>query len=159
MTFDESFDRLLGHEGGLSNHARDKGGLTMFGVTEKVARAHGYKGKMADLPRETAKEIYRASFWDTVQADAMPEVIRFDLFDGAVNSGPAQAIRWLQRAAGVADDGDVGPFTIAAATNAGPLLAARYNGHRLAFMADLGNWQDFSRGWARRIASNLKELS
>lgn len=135
MNFDQAFDRLLGHEGGYSFHPSDPGGETMWGVTVAVARAHGYRGKMVDLPRDTAKTIYRASYWDAVRADLLPAVIRFDVFDGAYNSGPGQSIRWLQRAAGVADDGEIGPITVAAAINAGPTIAARFNGHR-AFSAD-----------------------
>jgi lysozyme family protein len=60
----------------------------------------------------------------------------------------------------VRDDGIIGPLTIAAANAANPyLLAARVNGARLRFMADLPTWGAFGRGWARRIASNLEELS
>ena len=35
------------------------------------------------------------------------------------------------------------------------LLAKRFNGQRLRFMADLKTWPTFGRGWARRIADNL----
>ena len=38
-------------------------------------------------------------------ADSCPPALRFDLFDAAVNSGPVQAVKWMQRAVGVADDG------------------------------------------------------
>jgi lysozyme family protein len=156
MDFDTAFDRLIGHEGGYSNHPADPGGETMWGVTARVARANGYTGPMKDMPRSTAKAIYRRLYWDAVKADQLPEVVRFDVFDGAVNSGVAQSAKWLQRAAGVADDGVIGSKTIAAASAAGPVIAARYNGHRLEFMASLPTWPSFGKGWARRIASNLK---
>jgi lysozyme family protein len=155
MTFDQAFDRLLGHEGGYSNNSADTGGETMWGVTARVARADGYLGEMRDLPRDRAKSIYRRLYWDAVRADQLPDSVRFDVFDGAVNSGPAQSIKWLQRAAGSADDGILGPKTIAAAAAAGPALSARFNGHRLSFMADLPTWGSFGKGWARRIAKNL----
>ena len=68
----------------------------------------------------------------------------------------AQATKWLQRAAGAADDGIIGPKTILAVRMADPhKLAARFNGHRLRFLTDLKTWPDFGRGWARRIADNL----
>lgn len=159
MNFDRAFDRLIGHEGGYANHPRDPGGETMWGVTKDVARAHGYNGPMSSLPRETAKSIYRASYWDPVKADQLPEVVRFDVFDAAVNSGTGQAARWLQRAAGVADDGAIGPITIAAAASMGDPLLARFNGHRLQFMTNLSTWPSFGKGWARRIASNLQAAS
>jgi len=155
MDFDTAFERLIGHEGGYSFHPSDPGGETMWGVTARVARANGYTGDMRSLPVEAAKAIYRRLYWDAVKADQLPSSVRFDVFDAAVNSGVGQAAKWLQRAAGVADDGVIGPATLAAAAGAGPTLAPRFNGYRLQFMADLPTWPSFGRGWARRIASNL----
>jgi lysozyme family protein len=157
MNFDAAFDRLLGHEGGYSNHAADTGGRTQFGITEAVARAAGFEGDMRDLPVSTAKAIYRKSYWLEAQCDKLPEALRFDVFDGAVNSGPVQSIKWLQLALGVLDDGVLGPMTLGAAIVGNPkAMLARYNGYRLDFLTDRGNWPNFSRGWARRIASNLQ---
>lgn len=155
MTFDEAFDRLIGHEGGYSNHPADPGGETMWGVTLRVARAAGYQGPMLALPRCTAADIYRRQYWDAISADQLPGAIRFDVFDAAVNSGVGQAVKWLQRALGVKDDGVLGPRTVASALMAGPTLPARFNGARLQFMTDLAGWPNFGKGWARRIASNL----
>ncbi|WP_288076007.1 glycosyl hydrolase 108 family protein [Pseudomonas sp.] len=157
MNFDEAFDRLIGHEGGYSDHPSDPGGRTMFGVTERVARSHGFTGDMRSLTRDEAKRIYRADYWEPVRAEELPQQVRFDVFDGAVNSGVKQSIKWLQRAANVTDDGIIGPKTLAAVSAQTPdRLAKRYNGFRLEFMTGLANWPSFSRGWARRIASNLQ---
>lgn len=156
MTFDEAFTLLLGHEGGYSDHPSDPGGKTMWGVTERVARAHGFTGDMRALTRDEAKRIYRADYWAPVRADELPPQVRYDVFDGAVNSGVKQSVKWLQRAAGATDDGVIGPKTLAAVHALPPdRVAKRYNGHRLRFMKDLKNWPSFSRGWAERIASNL----
>lgn len=158
MDFDTAFEKLIGHEGGYVNHPSDPGGETNHGITARVARAHGYQGDMRDLPLEAAKDIARAAYWDKVHADDLPPAIRFDVFDGAYNSGPGQSAKWLQRALGVQDDGDIGPVTLAAAHAADQYrLLAWFNGHRLAFLADLGTWANFGRGWARRIANNLKD--
>ena len=158
MNFDRAFDRLIGHEGGYSNHPRDPGGETMWGVTAKVARAFGYEGPMRDLPRDTAKAIYRNQYWDAVRADDLPDTVRFHIFDAAVNSGVKQAVMWLQRACGADADGVLGPRTIAAVRATDPaLLAGRYCGIRLRFMTDLSTWDAFGKGWARRMASNLME--
>lgn len=158
MTFEEAFEKLIGHEGGYSNNPADPGGETMHGITLNIARANGYTGRMIDLPLSEAKRIARAQYWDKVKADQLPEEVRFDVFDGAYNSGVGQASKWLQRAVGVTDDGFIGPATVAAA-NAAKGLKAKYNGHRLAFMTDLKTWDTFGRGWARRIANNLKETA
>ncbi len=158
MNFDQAFEKLIGHEGRHSNHPDDPGGETMFGVTYKIARAHGYAGPMIDLPIATAKQIYQEAYWDTVRADELPEAIRFDVFDASVNSGPGQAVRFLQRATGVADDGRLGPLTLRAIKSMDPqMLDKRINGYRLRFMAELKVWPSFGRGWASRIATNLIE--
>lgn len=156
MTFDEAFEVLLRHEGGYSDHPDDPGGKTKFGITEEVAREHGYLGEMASLPVAFAKRIYRKAYWDAVMADEMPEAIRYPLFDAAVNSGPSKAVTWLQRALGIADDGDLGPMTLAAVKADDPYKVAQAMvGERLRFMAKLSTWPTFGRGWARRVASIL----
>ena len=79
------------------------------------------------------------------------------MFDAVYNGGPA--VLWLQRAAGMpADqqDGAMGPKTLAAALDVLPAqLIARFDAQRLLYLADLGTWPTFGRGWARRIANNL----
>lgn len=156
MNFDTAFDKLLGHEKGYSDHPDDSGGKTMYGVTEAVARATGYKGDMRDLPVELAKTIARRSYWDPVRADMVPDAVRFDVFDAAYNSGPVQAVKWLQRAVYTLPDGVFGPRTLMGLQTYDPqAIAARFNGHRLDTLNDLGNWKTFSRGWAQRIAENL----
>ncbi len=156
MNFDKAFDRLLGHEGGFVDHPKDPGGATRWGITQRIARKHGYTGDMRDFPVEEAKRIARAEYWDEVRADEVPDAVRFDLFDGAYHSGPPQAIKWLQRAAGATDDGIIGPKTLAATRAMDPhRLSERYNGHRLRFLTNLKTWPTFSKGWARRIADNL----
>lgn len=157
MNFDTAFALLLGHEGDFSDHADDPGGKTRYGVTEAVAREVGYKGEMRELPLELAKRIYLEKYWKPIRADDLPPGIRYAVFDGAVNSGPAQATRWLQRALGVEADGVIGPQTLAAAyaqdMNA---LRLRILAQRLRFMASLPNWPAFSRGWSRRIADLME---
>ena len=156
MNFDAAFEKLIGHEGGFVDHKSDPGGATNYGVTQAVARANGYAGDMRDFTLAQSKAIYRRQYWDAVRADELPEAVRFDAFDGAVNSGVGQSVRWLQRAANVEADGALGPATLAAVRGmSGSVLAARYNGHRLMFMVGLKTWPVFGAGWSRRIAGNL----
>lgn len=157
MDFERAFDLLITHEGGFSNHPDDPGGATMYGVTEVVARAEGYIGPMRDLSLDFAKQVYRKRFWDACRCDQMPDVIRYPLFDAAVNSGPSQAIKWLQVAVGVKADGVIGPIT-QQTVNVLPAQVTRQKmvGNRLRFMTNLSNWPSFSKGWARRIASILE---
>ena len=157
MDFNTAFDLLITHEGGFSNHPDDPGGATMYGVTEKVARAEGFTGSMRNFSLNDAKTIYRKNYWDACRCDSMPDVLRYPLFDASVNSGSSQAIKWLQSAVGVKADGIIGPVTQQSA-NVAPVQVTRQKmiGNRLRFMTELKNWPSFSKGWARRIAAILE---
>lgn len=156
MNYTAALTKLLQHEGGYADHPADPGGKTAWGITEAVARLHGYAGSMRDMPQSVADRIYRRAYWDAVRADQLPDELRFHVFDAAAHSGVRQAVQWLQSSAGVAPDGILGPVTLAAVRQADPQqLARRYSGFRLRYLAGLKHWPDFSRGWARRIAANL----
>jgi lysozyme family protein len=94
-------DGLLEREGGYVNHPADKGGPTCFGITEAVARAHGYGGNMRHLPREDAAAIYTRMYWLRPRFDDIAKrsgPIAAELFDTGVNMGPGVAVTFLQRA-------------------------------------------------------------
>lgn len=152
MNFDEAFEILIGHEGGYVNNPSDPGGETKYGVSKR-----SYPDvDIRNLTLDEAKAIYRKDYWNRLDSDSMPDSVRFDLFDTAVNSGPGTAGRLLQRAAGVAEDGSIGPLTVAAVNAMDPWeIRAKYNACRLHFMTDLSVWPTFGKGWARRIAANL----
>ncbi len=155
--FSKLIERVLAHEGGYVDHPADPGGATNWGITERVARAHGYKGHMRNLTRAQAISIYRADYWNRVRGDQLPPAIAFQVFDAAVNHGAGNAIRWLQRAAGVADDGQLGPVTLAAIMRACPVdLVLSFNAIRLDFYTSLSTFGTFGRGWTRRVAGNLR---
>ncbi|NYT81457.1 glycoside hydrolase family 108 protein [Alcaligenaceae bacterium] len=156
VTFDVAFERLIGHEGGYVNHPDDPGGETNWGITLRTARESGYTGSMRNLTREQAREIYRVAYWQRARCDEFDGAIAFQVFDAAVNHGIGNSIRFLQRAAGVADDGAIGPVTMAAvrAMTVTDVLA-RFNAARLEFYTKLSTWPSFGKGWARRVAGNL----
>ena len=152
MDFDQAFDILIGHEGGYVNNPNDPGGETKYGISKRSYPNVDIK----NLTLAESKAIYRRDYWDRLQADTLPESVRFDLFDTAVNSGPGTAGRLLQRAVGVAEDGQIGPVTIKAVKAMTPWeIRAKFNACRLHFMTDLSVWPTFGKGWARRIAANL----
>ena len=128
MNVDELIDELIEREGGYACHPADRGGPTRFGITEAVARAHGYGGAMAELPRDEAAAIYRRLYWLRPRFDQVakraPQVAA-ELFDTGANMGPAVAATFLQRALtalnrggkdypDLVPDGRVGPATLAA---------------------------------------------
>ncbi len=156
MNFDEAFTALMGNEGSYSCHPEDPGAETMWGVTARVARQAGYMGNMRDLPLDTAKQIARNQYWNAVRADELPSTVRFDVFDASYNSGPKQAIKWLQRAVGSTEDGLFGPGTMAAVDKTDPdVIYRRFNGYRLRFYTSLPTWGAFGKGWVNRIADNM----
>jgi lysozyme family protein len=154
MNFDQAFDALIDIEKGYSDNPADPGGATMYGITERVARARGYAGDMRELPLSFAKAVAKADYWDAFKCDQFDPAIGFAVFDCAYNGGhPAQ---WLQEAAGVTVDGIIGAKTIAALRAADPMkIVMRFTAYRLKYMKDRKIWPSFSRGWADRIANNL----
>lgn len=155
MTFDEAFEKLIGHEGGYVNNSRDPGGETKYGISKRSYPSENIKG----MTLERAKQIYRRDFWDKCHIDELPESVWFDVFDTAVNSGVSRAIKLLQQAAKAEPvDGEWGPKTKAAVNAADPVyLSKAYNGYRLVYYTGLGDFKTFGKGWVRRVAANLIE--
>jgi lysozyme family protein len=152
MTFDDAFEALMAHEGGYVNDPHDPGGETKYGISKRAYPAVDIGG----LTLEAAKAIYRRDYWRPAGCESVPEAVRFDLFDMAVNSGIRPAIKTLQRAVGAGEDGVLGPVSLAAIEGLAPAaLMARFNGARLAMLTELATWPRFGKGWARRIAANL----
>ena len=153
MSFEKSINRLLGHEGGYINNPDDPGGETNWGISKRSYPHLTIK----DLTREQAIALYHRDFWMVVHGDDLPDGISYQLLDYAVNSGCSTALRALQRAVGVADDGHIGPVTLLAINSTQPHdLVMNLLAERLNFMTKLSNWPNASRGWARRIAKNLQ---
>lgn len=159
-TFDKAFDRLMKNEGGYVNHPKDPGGETMYGVTKRVAVAHGYHGNMRNLPKSLAKTIAKKSYWDACHCDKFNALVAAQLFDAAYNHGPANAIKFLQRAAGITGkqvDGIVGSQTIGAVNKLPPnVVVLKFLATRLQFFTDLRTWGSFGKGWSRRIVEQLE---
>lgn len=125
---DVLIDALIEREGGYVHHLADRGGATCFGITEAVARAHGYMGDMRFLPREEAAFIYQRIYWLRPRYDEIAKRaprLAAELFDTGANMGPAVATTFLQRALtalnrngqdypDLVPDGRVGPQTLSA---------------------------------------------
>ena len=98
-------------EGGYSPTIRlDPGGPTNFGITLATLRA--YEGNpnltahdVKKLTPAVAKEIYRTAYWNRMQCGSLPAGLDLEVFDFGVNSGPAEAVKALQKIVGVTSDG------------------------------------------------------
>lgn len=114
-------------EGGYVNNPKDPGGATNHGITEQVARQHGYTGNMRDLTKDAAASIYFDDYIKKPGFDKMIEIspaVAEELVDSGVNTGTSRPSRWFQQALNalnrdgkdypqVTVDGKVGPGTIA----------------------------------------------
>lgn len=168
---------VIDREGGYVNHPADRGGPTKYGITQAVARAHGYRGDMRDLPLEVAQGIYAKLYWHPNKLDS---VVTFSddlaayLFDYGVHSGQHRPARDLQRLLNVLNreerdyrdisaDGAVGPKTLQAlrdyskkrGSTGMAVLADSLNGLRKAFLVELSekrpSQEAFTFGWLRRV--------
>lgn len=130
MSVPKIIDAAIEREGGskFTDHPSDKGGPTRWGITEKVARAHGYAGDMRDLPRGFAVAVYTKTYVNGPgfgKVLEVSELIGEELVDTGINMGPGLPGPWLQRILNVLNqqqrtfpdlvvDGDIGPATISA---------------------------------------------
>lgn len=162
MNFDTAFKRLIDHEGGFSDDPKDPGNYTGGKVGVGVLKGTKY-GIAANtyghldikgLTLDQAKAIYERDFWN-ILGEAHP-AIKFQVFDAAVNHGQSNAIRFLQRAVRVADDGAWGRVSQAAleAMDYQDVLL-RFVAYRLKFWAALKAFDTYGRGWTNRGAENL----
>ncbi len=162
MNFDIAFERLIGHEGLFTEDPRDPGNWTGGRVGVGVLKGTKYGIAAASYPEldiraltlEQAKTIYRRDFWDVI-GRAHP-AIAFQVFDAAVNHGKDNAVRFLQRAVRVADDGQFGPLSQAALQRMEHNdVLLRFLAFRFKFWAQLQKFDTFGRGWVNRGAENL----
>src|ERR1700761_713856 len=106
MDFQTAFQSLIGNEGGYSLDPHDRGNWT--GGAINVGECKGTKFgisaaaypnlDIANLTLEAVAPIYQRDYWAAAGCDFVPDVVKFDLFDLAVNSGVNRAIKVLQSA-------------------------------------------------------------
>jgi len=158
-SFEKALPLVLVHEGGNVDHPRDPGGRTSHGVIQRIYDGwrQGQGLPKQDVWLSTAEErvaIYRRQYWDAIQGDRLPAGVAYVVFDGAVNSGPSQSVKWLQRALGnVTVDGNMGEATISAARGHPDKVAliAAICDRRMAFLRALKTFPTFGKGWTRRV--------
>lgn len=173
--FAPSLACVLVHEGGKDDDAQDPGGRTAYGV---IQRRYNQYRKAKGLPTrdvwliepDERTEIYRIYYWDVCRAADLPAGLDYCVFDACVNSGDAQAAKWLQRAlndvraksgqGAIAVDGRIGDGTVQAANETDDMDAviAGLSARRLAMLQNLKTWPHFGKGWSRRVAE-VKKLA
>lgn len=165
ITFDQAFERLIGHEGGYSIDSKDPGnwtggkvGVGILKGTKYGIAANTYPNlDIKNLTLAQAKQIYKKDWWDKLGADHLHSAIVFQLWDFAINAGKKRAVMELQQAVNIKADGIIGPKTIAAVQNENLNdVLLTLTAERLRFYTSLGTWPTYGKGWTNRVADNLK---
>lgn len=123
VAFQHAWEQLLGVEQGYFDDPI--GGPTMYGVTSRLARAHGYVGDIREIPISVARRIAKREFWDAMHLDSVlwqSEAIARELLEQGYHLGPVFPIKALQRALNAFGDtvtplivdGAIGTVTITA---------------------------------------------
>lgn len=161
----KAFDRIIGHEGGFQADPRDRGNWTGGKVGAGVLKGTKYgiaamtypDLDIESLTLEWAQAIYHRDWWLPLRMADMPKGAPYQLFDAAINHGTGRAIQFMQRAARVADDGKLGPITRAAVIDMDHNdFLLRFLAERLEYFTRVTTWESYGRGWARRVAENLR---
>jgi len=130
MSVESIINQVIDVEGGFVDNKDDRGGATIYGITEAVARASGYHGPMQSMPRGIALDIYTRQYVVAPGFDKIATIspsIASELVDTGVNMGPGIPGPWLQRILTLMNqnaklykdliiDGDIGPATLCALT-------------------------------------------
>ncbi len=166
--FARSLAKVLVHEGGYSNHPQDPGGATMKGVTQRVydeyRRSIGVPtAPVRNISNSEIEAIYRKRYWNEIKGDKLASGVSYVVFDGSVNSGVAQSVKWLQRALQALGlyqgiiDGILGQGTLLAlgGVNDNDALIALICERRRAFLKALKTFSTFGKGWMSRLAGVL----
>lgn len=143
------------HEGGFVNDPEDRGGATNFGITIETARAHGYHGNMADLPKATAERIYvdhyiiNRGFDHIEHTGVMAQVIstgimsgergHMQIFSNALGQSVSSYSQVVDAVNDYVDEHGARAFT------------ERLADARMDYYRGLPTWPHHGRGWTNRV--------
>lgn len=154
----------LKFEGGKDDDPIDPGGRTNQGVIQREfsgwLRKNGKPNRdvftMTDDERDA---IYWENYGVKIRFNELPPGVDVIVLDGAINSGPSQSVKWVQRALGLSPDGTLGNVTMQAILDYPDHddLIAKVLERRLAFLQSLKTFYHFGKGWTSRV-NQLKRI-
>lgn len=165
-------------EGGYVDNPLDPGGKTKYGITEKVAREHGYQGTMEDLTEAHASEIYTDSYIVKPGFDriiVLSTAVGHKGVDAGVNVGPSRSVAWLQSSLNSLNrggkdykdlkvDGVLGTNTVNAyealqrargRVEACKLVIKLMDAQQAAYYISLKHLKEFTVGWISHRIGNI----
>lgn len=165
-------------EGGYVNHVNDPGGATNFGVSlrwlrqEKIDVNEDGVIDIKDIKNLTpalAASLFKSKFWDALDLSSLPKYTAIVTYDGAINTGGKQSVKFLQQAVNfflcgrLAVDGLLGQKTIAAVKMVDDYSLAvkqiefREKFHRALATnspySDGRDYRPFLKGWLNRCSA------
>lgn len=164
----KAFEELIGNEGGYKCEATDRmdwtegqvGRGVLVGTKFGISAGTYPHLDIKNLRLEDAKQIYLTDFWNKFQGDKLPYLVAFEVFDAEVNHGRTMGVRFLQRAVGAVDDGQLGPKTLAKIEGINEYkLLLRFFSVRLKYFTAIKTWDIYGKGWANRVAHNMLKAS
>lgn len=106
-SIDEIIDEIIAVEAGYVDHIDDSGGPTNHGITLRVLREvipTATKNDLINLDIRDARQIYKQKYFENTKISdifELSQLIGVEVFDAAINMGPATSIIFLQRALNV----------------------------------------------------------
>lgn len=137
---------------GYVNIPADRGGETKYGIAQKM----NPDIQVRTLDLVAAMNVYFNKYWLAGSCDHLSGALTIIHFDGCVNHGVGRAKKFLQSAAGVNPDGNIGPNSLAAINSMDPsLLIRKLSNARIDFYNQIvardPSQAIFINGWMRRI--------
>lgn len=94
--------KTIEEEGGaiFTNDEKDSGGPTKYGITQRFAEEHGYKGSVEFLTLDEAIVLGKKGVWDKMHLDQIHTIappLAYMLYDAGYNCGWKRAGQWFQQ--------------------------------------------------------------
>ena len=166
---DAVLNKIIGVEGGVSDHPNDRGGLTNFGLTKPFLQTVTCRDwsdeDVRSMTRQRAEGVYK--LWLKMRRlDQLPDdyLLAWVVIDFAIIAGERRAIRALQKFMGLYTDGIAGTETQGAwhrlnaeeRTQAAAFVVAERTLHHFNDLAANPDQLVFARGWGARVAEQIR---
>ena len=163
--FEKAFKLVIESEGGFSNDPEDRGGATMWGITQaEIDIKLGHHATIAEVkafPIEKAKEIYEFKYWKRMRLDEVNhDLLKIMFFDQGVNRGCGTVVKQVETIVHTTTDGLMDTTTLSKIneTNALDLAFAFFKASQISYIKIVKNNPSqmvFMLGWINRTHNLL----